>query len=140
MQSNIGSMFWAAMGAIGGLLAAAVYFGVVLGAIDLVLGGKTMSDAYAQSLGYKVAYLAMGVGVPVGSIGAVVLLEKTAGFGRVFLGFLVAVALSGFALLAFFNSGGLKVFNHQGALMVFAIMGFVAVLGFVGRSMKSAAA
>ena len=140
MQSNVGSMFWAVMGAIGGLVAAAVFYGVVIGLFDTVMAGKAVSNVYAQSLGAKTALVALGFGVPVGSVGAIVLLEKTAGIERVALGLVVALALSAFAIYAFFNGGGLKLLQQYSIVLVFGTMAFVAILGFAGRAMKSAAA
>jgi hypothetical protein len=140
MQSNIGSVFWALAGAVGGLVIAVVFYGAAIGLFDTVMAGKAVSNVYAQSLGAKTALVALGFGIPIGSVGAIVLLEKTAGIGRVALGLVVALALSAIAIYAFFNGGGLKLLQQYSIVLIFGTMAFVAILGFAGRTMKSAAA
>ncbi len=53
-MSNIGSAFWAVAGAIGGIVVAAIYFLVVVGLFDTVIGGKAINHATGYGLGATV--------------------------------------------------------------------------------------
>jgi len=134
-MSNIGSAFWAVVGAVGGLIVAAIYFAVCVGLFDAVIGGKSLNAATGYGIGTKVGLL-MLIGVPIGSLGAMALLDRPGGTGRIILGVIVALALSALALYAFFDAGGLKVASRYGVLMLPALAGLVGILAFAGRAMK----
>lgn len=138
-MSNIGSAFWAIVGAVGGLIVAAIYFAVCIGLFDAVIGGKSLNAVTGYGIGAKVGLL-MLIGVPIGAFGAIALLDRPGGETRVILGAIVALILSALAIYAFFDAGGLKIIALYKVFAVVMIAGLVAILGFAGRAMKHVAA
>ena len=138
MKSNVASVLWVLAGAFGGLAAGAIYFGLALWLIDTGLFGKTVVDASA--LGARAGMLAMAAGIPIGSLGTVALLEKRYSFGQMALGVLVALALSGLAIVAFFNGHGLDVFAKQLKPVLLAVVGFGFIMTWIGKTMRSSIA
>jgi hypothetical protein len=137
LMSNIGSAFWAILGAIGGLIVAAIYFLVCIGLFDAVIGGKSLNAATGYGVGAKVGLL-MLIGVPIGALGAMALLDKPG--GRIELGVIVALILSALAIYAFFDAGGLKLVGQYKVFLFVMVAGLVAILGFTGRAMLHVAA
>ncbi len=82
----------------------------------------------------------MLIGVPIGALGAMALLEKPGGTGRIVLGLIVGIALSAVAIYAFFDAGGLGVIAQYKVFGFVMIAGLVGLLGFAGRAMKHVAA